>query len=93
MEKKRMSLLMLLGFIPFLLAFTFGGEIRFDQPTKLQVDSRCGNDQFIDIAAEELRAKYMRGYGELDEQTIANLEEISSALQTMVKDLKKDLNE
>jgi len=48
---------------------------------------------FADISAEETRAKYMRGYGHLSDKAVEGLEEIASALQQMIQELKIALNE
>ena len=49
MKQKKMMLLVLIGLIPFLLAFRFGGEIRYGDPTKFQVNDN-GYAIFRDIA-------------------------------------------
>jgi hypothetical protein len=45
----------------------------------------------IDIAVEELKPRYMSGYGELAETAAAELTNISSSLQTLVAKLTEDL--
>jgi hypothetical protein len=45
----------------------------------------------IDIAAEELRPRYMRGYGEIHENLGIELERISKALRDLVGRLNKSL--
>ena len=39
MKQKKIMLLVLIGLMPFLLAFRFGGEIRYGDPTRFQVNS------------------------------------------------------
>ncbi|HPD56017.1 MAG TPA: hypothetical protein P5294_05345 [Smithellaceae bacterium] len=48
---------------------------------------------FADISAEETRAKYMRGYGKLSDKAAEDLEEIASAIQQMINELKAALNQ
>ena len=38
MKQRKMMLLLMIGLLPFLLAFRFGGEIRYGDPIKFQVD-------------------------------------------------------
>jgi hypothetical protein len=45
----------------------------------------------IDIAAEELRPRYMRGYGEIHENLGIELERMSKALRDLVGRLNKSL--
>jgi hypothetical protein len=60
MNQKKIMLLVLIGLMPFLLAFRFGGEIRYGDPTKFQVNI-LGYATFRDIAFGDVD-----GDGDLD---------------------------
>lgn len=47
----------------------------------------------IDIAAEELKPRYMRGYGQVPEAAAAELNVIAGDLQTLVKQLDRCLSQ
>jgi hypothetical protein len=47
---------------------------------------------FLDIAAEELKPRYMRGYGEVPEAAAVELSRISNELQELMKQLRQYLN-
>jgi hypothetical protein len=53
MKQKKIMLLVLIGLMPFLLAFRFGGEIRYGDPVKFQVNSD-GYTGFRDIAVGDV---------------------------------------
>ena len=46
---------------------------------------------FADIAMEEKRPKYMRGYGELTEEAVRELNEVASQMQKLLKQILKAL--
>lgn len=46
---------------------------------------------FVDIAAEELRPRYMRGYGELSAEAAAELNTIALRLQELIGELRRYL--
>lgn len=46
---------------------------------------------FADIAMEEKRPKYMRGYGELTEEAVRELHEVASQMQKLLKQILKAL--
>ena len=46
---------------------------------------------FADIAMEEKRPKYMRGYGELTEEAVRELNEVASQMQKLLKQIHKAL--
>jgi hypothetical protein len=46
---------------------------------------------FADIAVEEKRPKYMRGYGELTEEAVRELNEVASQMQKLLKQILKAL--
>jgi len=43
---------------------------------------------FMDISAEEIRPKYMRGYGELTEEAAAELDAVATELQGLFKHMR-----
>jgi hypothetical protein len=53
MKKRGMMLFVVLGLVPFLMAFRFGGEISYENPTKFQVNSN-GFALMTDIAAGDV---------------------------------------
>ncbi len=46
---------------------------------------------FVDIAIEELRPKYMRGYGKLSDSATEELNAIVTELKELLKEIKADL--
>ena len=46
---------------------------------------------FADIAMEEKRPKYMRGYGELTEKAVRELNEVATQMQKLLKQILKAL--
>jgi hypothetical protein len=53
MKQRGMMLMVVLGLIPFLMAFRFGGEISYPDPTKFQVNSN-GFALMTDVAAGDV---------------------------------------
>ena len=53
MKKRGMMLFVVLGLVPFLMAFRFGGEISYQDPTRFQVDSD-GYALMQDVAAGDV---------------------------------------
>jgi len=53
MKKRGMMLFVVLGLVPFLMAFRFGGEISYPNPTKFQVNSD-GNSGFENIVVGDV---------------------------------------
>jgi hypothetical protein len=47
----------------------------------------------MDIAAEELKPQYMRGYGAVPAEAALELNRISSELQQLVRQFHHDVNE
>lgn len=48
---------------------------------------------FLDISVEELRAKYMKGYGALTNEAAQELDDIADELQEVLKSMKKSLTD
>lgn len=57
--------------------------------------SRCllSNLTFVDIAAEELRPRYMRGYGAISPEAAAELNKIATDLQQVMRQFRHYLAE
>jgi GTP-binding protein EngB required for normal cell division len=64
-----------------------GQDIVHPSPTISSIHATRVILNFVDIAAEELKPKYMRGYGELSESTMPELNGIANEIQSMVKKL------
>ncbi len=61
--------------------------ISIDPPSIPASHAVHSNITFIDISIEELRPRYMRGYGEVQPEAAAELNHIVDALQSLVKKL------
>ena len=54
MKREKWMFITLACCLPFLFAFRFGGEIKFDNPVKFQVDNSCSNAVFQDVAVGDV---------------------------------------
>jgi hypothetical protein len=66
-------------------------EIRSQPPHISALQSSLTTLTFVDIALEELKSKYMRGYGELAQETAVNLDDTVLNLQQAVGRISKYL--
>jgi GTP-binding protein EngB required for normal cell division len=70
-----------------------GQDIALPEPDIGAIHSIRTTLDFVDVAAEELRPKYMRGYGKVPESLMPELEGVSAELQGLVQKLNSYLAE
>lgn len=64
------------------------------QPPPAHVSALKGvltNLIFLDIALEELKSRYMRGYGDLTQETARALDDQITRMQSAIEHLKEDM--
>jgi len=82
MKRKKMMSLLLIGFIPFLFGFRFGGEVKYDQAVKFQHDSD-GNNIYQRIAAGDVD-----GDGAIDLIVIRNIDRTTAYFPKLTHEVR-----
>ncbi|MBM4271246.1 MAG: hypothetical protein FJ139_03685 [Deltaproteobacteria bacterium] len=66
-------------------------NIKIDPPFISAVRAVQNAIHFADIAMEEMRPKYMRGYGELTGEAVRDLDEVVSRMQKLLRQILRAL--
>jgi len=82
MKRRKMMLLLLVGFVPFLLGFRFGGEIKYGQPVRFQHDPE-GRNFYRGIAAGDVN-----GDGAIDLIVIRNNDQLTTYLPYLTHEVR-----